>query len=203
VPLPRLLVSGKIPISSGGLAPGMVAAAPAGGTAAVSPGSESVNFVMQSQLQDNWCWAATAASISLFYDSASAWTQCLLANRILPRPLGEDCCVDGAVSACDVPWYLDRALGATVNLLDVRSGTVTFSDLTGLIRTGNPLGARIGWTGGGGHFVVLHGWKKTAAGDEFVEVADPNYGSSTVVYGDFVTAYRSTGRWTHSYWTQA
>ena len=52
-------------------------------------------------------------------------------------------------------------------------------------------------------FVVLHGWKKTAVGEEFINVADPYYGSSTVVYGDFVTQYRSMGAWTHSYWTKA
>jgi hypothetical protein len=81
-----------------------------------------------------------------------------------------------------VPWYLDRALNATSNLFDVRKGVVSFADLTGLIASRNPLGARIGWTEGGGHFVVLHGWKKTTTGDEYVDVADPDIGSSTLLY---------------------
>ena len=102
-----------------------------------------------------------------------------------------------------MPWYLDRALNATSNLFDVRTGVVSFADLTGLIASRNPLGARIGWTGGGGHFVVLHGWKKTTTGDEFVDVADPDLGSSTILYNDFVSRYRTVGSWTHSYWTQA
>jgi hypothetical protein len=101
-----------------------------------------------------------------------------------------------------VPWYLDKALSETKNLLDVRSGVVSFSDLTSLVHAANPLCARIGWVGGGGHFVILHGWVKTPAGGEFVEVADSLFGPNTVPYGDFVSRYRTTGSWTHSYWTQ-
>jgi hypothetical protein len=160
---------------------------------------------MQIQSEDNWCWAAAAASVSLFYDWGSQWTQCRVANSILPRSPGVDCCAgaSGAVpSACDVPWYLDKALAATSNLLDVRSGAVGFPDLAQLIQTGNPLGVRIQWNGGGGHFVVLHGWSKTTSGDEFVDVADPFHGSSTIPYGDFAARYRSIGSWTHSYWTK-
>jgi Papain-like cysteine protease AvrRpt2 len=202
MPLPSSMVAGKKPVTVGGLAPIGVAAAPAGGAAAVAPGAGAVAFEMQSQEQDNWCWAATATSVSHFYNSASAWTQCLLANSVLPCPGGEDCCVDGSVSACDVPWHLEKALSATSNLLGVRSGVVSFSDLTSLIGAGNPLGTRVEWSGGGGHFVVLHGWKKTTSGKEFVDVADPLNGSSMVPYGDFVSRYRSMGSWTHSYWTQ-
>jgi len=203
MPLPRSMVAGKTPLSSGGLAPLGAAAAPAGGATPVAPGVDSIAFAMQTQLQDNWCWAATATSVSHFYDCMSGWTQCILANSILPLPGGEDCCTNGTVSACDVPWYLDKALNATSNLFDVRSGVVSFPDLTDLIASGNPLGARIGWTGGGGHFVVLHGWKKTTTGDEYVDVADPDIGSSTLLYNGFVSGYRTVGSWTHSYWTQA
>ena len=201
MPLPPSLVSGKTRITGGGLAPVGVAMAPAGGAAPVAVGGASLAFTMHVQEQDNWCWAATAMSVSLFYNSGSSWTQCTVANQILSLPTGVGCCPNGSIPACDVPWYLDRALAATSNLLDVRSGTVGFSDLAALIGSANPLGARIAWSGGGGHFVVLHGWKKTTVG-EFVDVADPFNGSTSQVrYSDFLSSYRSTGSWTHSYWT--
>jgi hypothetical protein len=162
---------------------------------------------MQTQTEDNWCWAAVATSTSLHYDRSSAWTQCELANSILPLPSGVDCCVSGAAPPqCDVEWYLDLALTATSNLLEVRAGTVGFAKLTALLDGNRPLAVRIAWAGGGGHFVVFHQWEKTASGMEFVVVADPFYGERTLLYNDCVYRYpatgATTGTWTHSYWTQ-
>src|SRR5262249_52700326 len=80
MPLPSSLVTGKKPVTAGGLAPVGAAAAPPGGAAAVAPGADAMPFLMQIQLQDNWCWAATATSVSHFYNSASAWSQIALAK---------------------------------------------------------------------------------------------------------------------------
>ncbi|MEX2552467.1 MAG: hypothetical protein WD627_05655 [Actinomycetota bacterium] len=38
--------------------------------------SVTLPFDMQLQTQSNWCWAATAASVSLYYWPWSGWTQC-------------------------------------------------------------------------------------------------------------------------------
>ena len=231
MPLPRALLAGSPVIPAGGLAPTTAATAPAGGAAAVAPGKGGSPFTMQTQTQDKWCWAAVATSISLHYpapgrcrprcptswaavatsislhyDSSSGWTQCQLANNILSRPSGVDCCVSGSDTECDVEWYLDKALTATSNLLDVRAGAVDFSILTALMNGDRPLAARVEWIGGGGHFVVFHRWEKTASGTEFVNVADPYYGKRIVPYNDCVHRYpatgTTTGTWTHSYWTQ-
>jgi Papain-like cysteine protease AvrRpt2 len=206
MPLPSGLIVGSPVVPAGGLAPTTAALAPAGGAAAVAPGKGGYPFTMQTQTEDNWCWAATAVSTSRHYSSASSWTQCKLANTILSRPSGVDCCAFGSDPECDVEWYLDRALTATANLLDVRAGAIAFSDLTKLLDGDRPLGVRIEWGGGGGHFVVFHEWEKTTSGTEFVVVADPYYGGRTVPYNDCVYRYPATGAltgtWTHSYWTQ-
>jgi hypothetical protein len=47
---------------SGGLAPVIAPATPAGGAAAVAPGKGGFPFTMQTQIEDNWCWAAVATS---------------------------------------------------------------------------------------------------------------------------------------------
>lgn len=202
MPAPRSLVVGKIPIVAGGLAPVGAAPSPLGGAGATGPGLGQIPFFMQVQLHDNWCWAATAVSVSVFFNSASKWTQCLIANNTLSLASGVDCCNDGSHPDCDRPWYLDRALSSTSNLNDVRSGSVGFAEIVTVIGDWKPLGVRVGWIGGGGHFIIIRGWTKTSAGDEFVHVSDPFYGSSTVLYVDFVGRYRSLGTWTHTYWTQ-
>lgn len=206
MPLPKSLLTGSPVTPSGGLSPTTAAAAPAGGALAVGSGKGGYPFAMQTQTEDNWCWAAVAASTSLHYNSFSGWTQCRVANSILYRPTGVDCCASGSDPECDVEWYLDKALTATSNLLDVRVGAVGFTDLTHLLNADRPLAARVEWAGGGGHFVVFHQWEKTASGMEFVIVAVPYYGGRTVPYNDCVHRYpatgRTTGMWTHSYWPQ-
>jgi Papain-like cysteine protease AvrRpt2 len=204
MPLPKALLAGSPVVPSGGLAPMTAAAAPAGGAVAVASGKGGYPFAMQTQTQNNWCWAAVATSISLHFDSSSGWTQCRVANKILSRPRGVDCCVSGSDPECDVDWYLDKALTTTCNLLDVRAGG--FADLTLMLNGDRPLAARVEWDGGGGHFVLFHQWEKTASGMEFLVVADPSYGGRTVPYNDCVHRYPATGTttgiWTHSYWTQ-
>jgi hypothetical protein len=201
MPLPGSMVAGRVPVTPGVHAPSASAQAPAGGAAPPGPTSFEIPFTMQTQGQAHWCWAATETSVSLFYDPMTSWTQCSLANQVLPLRHGIDCCQDPSVPECDTDWHLDSALRATSNLRRVRPGVVSRSHLKSLMAASSPLCARIGWAGGSGHFVVLHGYKETSAG-EFVDVADPNSISSTVLYNDLVARYRSAGAWTHFYWTE-
>jgi hypothetical protein len=68
--------------------------------------SKSLNFAMQAQTQSNWCWSATATSVSHFYWWFSPWVQCTVVNAELGRT---DACNSPVPAACNVPWYLDRA----------------------------------------------------------------------------------------------
>ena len=47
--------------------------------------SKSLGFDMQLQTQSNWCWAATATSVSHYYWWFSPWVQCTVANAELGR----------------------------------------------------------------------------------------------------------------------
>jgi len=152
-----------------------------------------LNFVMQHQQQTNWCWAAVAASVSAFFNPSTPWTQCLIVNAELGRT---DCCVNGSSASCNVPWYLDRALQRTGNFVSWSSGAETLANIENEIDNGRILGVRIGWSGGGGHFVVLEGYN---ADLNMVAVDDPWYGASDVALATFQTAYMGSGTWTHSY----
>jgi hypothetical protein len=75
------------------------------------------------------------------------------------------------------------------------------ASIRGEIDGNRPLGARIGWSGGGGHFVVLGAYATSPAGD-FVTVEDPLFGPSTLPLSTFQSSYQGSGTWTHTYWTQ-
>ena len=135
--------------------------------------SKQVAFDMQAQTQSNWCWAATATSVSRFYWLWSTWTQCRVANGELGRT---DCCDSTVPSACNVPWYLERALTRTSNFVST-TGQASFQQVRDEIDAGRPVGARIGWSGGGGHFMVIYGYS-FIAGVEHLDIHDPIYGKS-------------------------
>jgi hypothetical protein len=156
-------------------------------------------FTMQPQLQSQWCWAGCSVSVSLYYDSASGWTQCSVANAELGQ---STCCQDGSTLQCNQPWYLDLALTRTGNLASSSGGTATMAQLRTEIRNGRPMGARIGWSGGGGHFVVIAGYRSCDP-NEYIDVRDPIYGSSDIAIATFTSSYQGTGSWTHTYYTES
>ena len=201
MPLPALVMNNLVPL--GALAPRGRPPAPASGGKKTPPRRKQrtgrLAFTMQAQQQTNWCWAAVSASVARFYQARTRWRrQCLVTSR----ELGQTCCPAGANSgACNVPWYLDRALDRVGHLKSWAGTQATMVQIQREIRAGRPLGARIGWMSGGGHFVVLSGSSMTAAGD-FVTVDDPFYGHSTLPLATFQSSYQGSGNWTHSYWTR-
>lgn len=168
------------------------------------PGEGStLSFDMEKQTETQWCWAAVAASVARFYDSSDTVSQCEVASRVLNTT---GCCADPA--ACNEDNYLENAL-AQVN--HFRAPLVfeplPFSDVEDEINAGCPLGCRIGWFGGGGHFVILYGVSTDQSGGSvkrWVAVADPDphFGPSDYLINNFTSVYRNKGEWTHSYFTQ-
>jgi len=154
-------------------------------------------FNMEMQTQSNWCWAATSKSVSHFYSGLSPWTQCKVAGS----ELNQTCCTSPVPSACNVPWYLDRALQRTHNFVSFQGGTISFDDIKSQIDQGLVVGARIGWLGGGGHFMVIYGVSKVLF-KEYLYIDDPIYGKSVLLYNTFATNYQGCGTWTHTYFTK-
>jgi len=164
----------------------------------------NINFQMQHQEQGNWCWAATSCSVERFYVQASAWTQCKVANSALARA---DCCGAGAGGACNVPWYLDRALQLVSHMNVFSGGVITPDQIDGEMGQGRPVGVRSAWSGGGAHFLALRGrytlWDQgQQAYINWVSVSDPWYGDSDVTYSTFQNSYQGSGTWTHTYTTK-
>lgn len=166
--------------------------------AAAAEGQRSVALSLQHQVQTNWCWAACASSASGFFDPKTTWGQCAIVSAELEQ---KRCCAEGGSSGCNVPWYLDRALRRTGNFARKTEGPASWQTLRAEIDAGRPLAARIGWNGGGGHFIMLTGYR-AAGGVREVEVQDPWTGSSRLALDVLATNYKSAGRWTHTYLTR-
>lgn len=154
-------------------------------------------FSMQTQQELNWCWAANASSVSLFFDSASQWTQCAVAAACLDA----NCCVDRA--ACNQTFVLDVPLSLTKNLQgSVIAAPDSRNALQEQIDAGSPVCCHISWGGQEGHFVTVSGYDWST---DDVIVNDPLYGPgpARVPYNTFVGSYRGAGYWDYSYHTQA
>lgn len=182
------------------LRPAAAAAAARVGGAPVPAPSEKLDFTIQKQQQDYWCWAAVSASIANFYNAATSWTQCRIATVEKDAP----CCEDGSSKECNQAYALDQALERTDNLRDFLDRTLDASEIRTEIHQKSPLGCRIAWNATEGHFLVINGYEEPE-GQLWVDVEDPDrsFDASTYPYDEFANRYRGIGRWTHSYLTRA
>lgn len=173
---------------------------PAAAAMAASPlggGGPSLVLGMQTQAQTNWCWAATASSVSMFYNSASPWNQCAIASSCL----GQTCCSAPVPLPCNVPYVLDIPLTTSGNLNGQPIASAwPFLNVQNEINAGRPIGCHIAWAGGGGHFVAISGYD-ASVGDVYVAdpLSGPN-GTTSIPYSSFVTS--SSGSWDYTYLTQ-
>ena len=159
-------------------------------------------MVMAHQTHKYWCWAAVAVSVDrLFVRTSTDWAQCELVARVLPGAAG--CC--NAPDLFDRPFSLQAALTEVGNLKEMKVGPLTFAEIKDEISAKRPVCCRIQWIGTTfGHAVAIDGCLEYASGEQIVHVVDPFYswgpgGGDYIPYDEFVSSYRSSGEWTHTY----
>ena len=161
----------------------------------VLPLTIRLNFNMEPQQQTNWCWAAVSKSVAAYYEPATTWTQCEVANGERGRT---DCCTNGSSADCNQYGTLNTALQRVGHLDRMVSAPATFTEMYDEVRRGRPVGARTAWAGGGAHFLAIIG----SVGGGFLAVDDPIYAKSDVSDSAFRTMYQGSGTWTHTYYTR-
>jgi Papain-like cysteine protease AvrRpt2 len=160
------------------------------------PTAHLLNFTVPSQLESNWCWAAVSTGVAHYYNSASAVTQCQVVNAQLGR---SDCCRNPGSSNCNVTGYLQTALTFVGHLQSMQNSAATYAAASAAVDAGTPPCIRIGWSGGGGHFIGVFGIEPS----NMVWVTDPIYGQSLVSYATLTGGtYQGSGTWTHTYFTR-
>ncbi|MBW8804287.1 MAG: hypothetical protein JF587_10590 [Catenulisporales bacterium] len=163
-------------------------------------GDQNIAFVMQHQEQTNWCWDAATVSVAKYYEPASTWTQCGLANITFTR---NDCCVvAGQASPCNWGQWPDGPLRTVKHLNQIVNNALTPVQLGAQIAKSAPVLCNIAWPGGGGHIVGLRG-RSLVNGVEHVSVGDPWTGDADWTYSAFQNNYANAGGiWNVSYETQ-
>lgn len=175
------------------------AALGAGGGPARPP-AKALQLSRWQQEQTQWCWAACAGAVAAYYSSSSTWTQCALVCAELGQ---QACCGSGDSGMCNQAWFLDRALTRVGHFDAPRvDKELTWDQLVSEILTNQPVGVRIGWSTGGGHFVLIAAYDESGM-TKMLDVEDPWEGQRMIAYDKLLTAYPGDGRWTHSYLTKA
>jgi len=164
------------------------------------PNKFSLAFEIQVQEWDNWCWAATASSISRHFDRNDYLPQSEIVGRSLGLP---------------PPWVADKSWdkGAPMltglHIVGCEGSTYAGStDLRHVLRQldkGNPVCVQIKWPLKGGHAVVIHGcWLDETGADHFL-VGDPGYGSSSPTPGNELrdNYIGRGGEWVQTYHVRA
>ncbi|WP_028060371.1 C39 family peptidase [Candidatus Solirubrobacter pratensis] len=146
------------------------------------------------QRRELWCWAACATAVSKFYDPASAWTQCGVANATLAMTT----CCQGDPDCVRTANVYD-ALMHTANLGDRLAAPVRRRRLVRELNGGRPVVVRVKLELG--HFLVVDGYRPWW-GSWRIRVHDPAYPRTVELTLDALRdAYDHRGMWTHTYET--
>lgn len=160
-----------------------------------------MQFPIQKQTEDKWCWAAVSASVDNYFSPADLMQQCTVARDVLNAL---DCCTNP--DSYNTGASLELALQKVGRFKQIFAGPAKFADVCAQLNANLPVGARIAWNQGGAHFVVITGFTVSPSGQQVLSIADPLFRNSTVYYNDFVSAYQAKtnggGKWTHTYYVQ-
>ena len=157
-------------------------------------------FQIEKQREDKWCWAAVSVSVDHYFSPGSASSQCRVARDVLGIA---QCCSNP--DDCNTPARLQAGLSVVGRLKAILLRPLQFNEIRREIDALRPVCVRIAWNGGGGHFVVISGYRLSASGAQLVEVADPLFPSSTVLYDVLISAYQNAqeplggGQWTATF----
>lgn len=137
------------------------------------------SFVLFTQEEDNWCWAAimqsfrphlsqTAIATAHVQASGRALT-CTGPDRVV-KDQG-DCTPSGCDTACNGLHSLSAVLTENNLLRRLWTGSnrLTFSDVVTEVARERAVPCRLSW----GHLIAIQGWRRDGSGGEFVSVSDP------------------------------
>ena len=166
-----------------------------------------IDFNLEKQQHNNWCWAAVASSVDRYFNPKSTWCQCRMAGKMAKaaklkvKNCGGCQRSKRAPEECNQPWYLDKALEFVGRLKGTPKPTpLSFAQIHKTIQAGRPVCVRVQWGNGGAHFVVISGCVVGSSGQRWVDVEDPHTGSSTWLYEEFKSNYQYLeGCWDETY----
>ncbi|CDZ72002.1 Hypothetical protein NGAL_HAMBI2610_36180 [Neorhizobium galegae bv. orientalis] len=164
------------------------------------PNRIELDFAIQLQEQSNWCWAATASSISHHYEPNASVSQ----NEIVGRALG-----------VRPPWIPDESWNRSAPMMTglrivrcdagTQRNSASFRRILKELDRNNPICVQIKWPTKQGHAVVITGGWIAEDGSEHYIVGDPGFGDSFPVPGDelHLDYLEFGGEWVQTYFVRA
>lgn len=155
-----------------------------------------IAFRVAPQEQTQWCWAAVSSSVARYFNASSPWKQC----AVVTAEMQGQCCVAGSSQRCNQPHYLDAALRRVGHLRAASAGYMLPAAVAAELDAQLPLCIRVGWSGGGGHFLAIVGLTPQG-NDVILALSDPIFGESSIQGAALINGgYQAGGgTWTHSY----
>lgn len=167
---------------------------PAGGSV---PSQHSIGVNMESQIGDNWCWAAVSVSIRNSLGFGPPMMQC---EVVKPQLVHSDCCTIPLPGGCDQTGQLEIALSDAGVPASNQGGSLSFVDLQNRIGIDKPVCCAIQWASGAFHFVQVDGYIANGPRGDEVFVNDSDGPGGRMSYGTLVSNYGAdTGQWVWTY----
>ena len=155
---------------------------------------------MEHQRQSSWCWAATTVSITRYYDPATTWTQCTLANHVFSQTT---CCTDGSSPQCNRGSDPGADLDTVSRLASKSNRPATFATIMREITASRPIAMTIQWNGSGfQHVPIIDGYDNFNSAAPTIDIKDPWFGASTQDFNSFPNAYQGGATWLETYFTK-
>jgi hypothetical protein len=172
--------------------------------------SNPLTFSISQQECGEWCWAAVAVAVGVFYqDQHCPRRQCELVNQMLQ--LSNDCCTQcrcktDPFDSCNQPQNLAEVLGQYKHCRDDTSGIaeMKFAEVQKEIDDGHPIAVSITMDdpAASGHSIVIYGYTQ----DGKVHIADPMHTDTniTVAFDDLLAGAgsESHGKWQAAFRTK-
>lgn len=153
-------------------------------------GAVALPISPQAQEQSNWCWAATGGTIAAY--AGRSVSQNTFCNLAFGRSTGTRCPNSQATLANDQQAFsaLGIRAGSYIN------GRLSYSGISTEIQGNRPVLTRIQWSSGGGHMMVISGYRPS---DSTIEWYDPWPSSQRLNVGAY-SYYLDNWNfsWTHS-----
>ncbi|MYW02992.1 papain-like cysteine protease family protein [Streptomyces sp. SID3343] len=169
-------------------------AAPAAPHAAY--GSAQLSFNELTQVQNQWCWAATGLSAARYLGRGLSTTQNTFCDYARGLPTNYACPNQpGELSDIQRAW---SRLGMSRGQL---AGALNFNTVASSIDANSPIVVGIYWTAGGGHANVLYGYDSNSGTLMYADPWPANQRYGEMDYNSYVSNYEF--QWAESVYGEA
>ncbi|MBB6109109.1 cellulose synthase subunit [Mucilaginibacter lappiensis] len=154
------------------------------------------DYMIDRQLQSNWCWAAVTASLARFYQKDHFGDQAKLVSGIFNK---EYCCNGKGCGTCNRPWYVGEALDHAGILQRAIPNPVSQEALMTELTCNRPVVVVIKWRQSAtGHILVVSGFTHSR---QFLTWDSRGQRMRLLSFNDLSKGYEGKSVWVNTFFT--